>query len=211
MESQNNTLLDKCMRYFAIIGAIIGTVFILIDVFGDWYTDFDIKPVELITFILTIVVFLLPVVISLMLGGPIGAIAGMFLGIIIWAVIDTIVSSIRNAVDTACKRKKRKIASREIHKENRNIGKAIAELAQLREEIPANEASIVSNYNLCCLLSAISDNNVTFKMCTDRCFNNYEKLRRIRTLELQVQKLADEYAVIGDLKSASYYKSIAEK
>lgn len=211
MEPHNQKSLIGLSGTLAIIGTIFGTIIFVSTLFGEWYADFDIEPGGPITGILTIAVFLLPFAISVIVGGGIGFIAGVFLGMIIELAIPAIVSFIKNAVDAARRWKERKIARRGIRKANKNIGKVITELTQFRKEIPASEASIVSSYNLCCLLSTIADDKSTLKMCVDRCSCNYEKLRRIRKLESQVQKIADEYSIIGDHKNASYYRSIARK
>lgn len=211
MKPHNKKSLSGLSGTLAIIGAIAGIIIFVTTVFGEWYADFDIEPVGLITGILTIAVFLLPFAVSVIAGGGTGFIAGGFLGVIIELAIAAIVSFIKNAIDAARRRKKRKIASRGIRKANKNISKVVAELTQLRKEVPVSETSIVSSYNLCCLLSTIADNKSTFKMCVDKCSCNYEKLRRIRKLESQVQKLAEEYSIIGDHKNASYYRSIARK
>ena len=48
----------------AIIGGIVGTIVFVVTVFGEWYADFDIEPVGLITGILTIALFFLPFALS---------------------------------------------------------------------------------------------------------------------------------------------------
>ena len=53
----------------SIIGAIVGTIILVVAGFGEWYAEFDVEPTGLITGVLTIVLLLLPIVVSLFIGG----------------------------------------------------------------------------------------------------------------------------------------------
>ena len=195
----------------SITGAIIGTIICVTSVFGEWYADFDIEPVGLITGILTIALYLLPFAISALIGGGIGLLVGGFIGAIILSIVTSIVAFCKNKIEAAQRRKEIRTASNRIHKANKSIHSDILELERLKKQIPANKRSVVANHNLCSLLSSVSENTVSFDMCVKRCAADYDVLLRIRSLERKIRELANEYEFVGDEKRAAEYRCLADK
>lgn len=107
----------------AIIGGIVGTIVFVVTVFGEWYADFDIEPVGLITGILTIALFLLPFALSVLIGGGMGLLAGGFLGVFIEFIVNAIVFFVRNKIEQARIRKERRRASKKSDKQTKAFRK----------------------------------------------------------------------------------------
>lgn len=195
----------------AIIGGIVGTIVFVVTVFGEWYADFDIEPVGLITGILTIAVFLLPFALSILIGGGMGLLAGAFLGVFIEVIVNAIVSFVRNKVEQARIRKERRRASKSIKKSNKSIQDDIVQLESLRKQVPTSDRAIVANYHLCLLLEKAVDNKKMISGCLSSCEEKYKVLTQIRGIESRIKSLAIQYDTIGDNKSANYYLSIIEQ
>lgn len=194
----------------AIIGGIVGTIVFVVTVFGEWYADFDIEPVGLITGILTIALFLLPFALSVLIGGGMGLLAGGFLGVFIEFIVNAIVSFVRNKVEQARIRKERRRASKKIGQANKSIQKEILQLESLREKLSATEDAVIANYNLCLLIEKTLENPKAISSCMSLCEEKLELLRQIRVIEERIKSLAVQYETIGDDKSANYYLSIIE-
>lgn len=193
----------------AIIGAIVGTIFFVSYVFGEWYADFDLEPTGLITGILTIAVFLLPFAISLLVGGGIGLLIGGVLGTIIELTFVAIKTYINNKINAARKRKLTRKASANIRKTNKNINEDIEKLNSLRIKLMSEPKMVVANYNLCKLISVASNNYIGFEVCENFYAAQYSLLSEIRCIEKRVYELANEYDKIGNIKQAEFYRSIA--
>lgn len=210
-EKKPNSSYGGFVGALAITGAIIGTIICVTSVFGEWYADFDVEPVGLITGILTIALYLLPFAISVLIGGGIGLLVGGFVGAIILSIVTSIVTFCRNKIEAARRRKEIRTASNKIHRANKSIHNDIMELERLKKQIPANRQSVVANYNLCNLLSGVAENAGSFDMCVNRCSADYDTLLRIRSLERKIRELANEYEVVGDEKRAAEYRCIVDK
>lgn len=193
----------------AIIGTIAGTIFFVIYVFGEWYTDFDIEPTGLITGLLTIIVFLLPFAISLLLGGGIGLLVGGLLGTVIEITSIAIKTFICNKVNAARRKKKTRKASASIRKSNKSIVKELERLNSLRKELSSDPKAVITNYNLCKLVKITSNEYVGFEICEKFTERQYSLLSEIRSIEKHLLELANEYEVVGNSKQAAYYRSIA--
>lgn len=210
MNSNNKSKIfsDGFTGTLAIIGGIAGTIIFVVTVFGEWYAEFDIEPVGLITGILTIALFLLPFAISLIVGGGMGLLAGGFLGVFIEFLVNSIVSFIRHKIDQAHKRKERKKASRKINKANKNIQDDIIQLKTIRKQLSASDEAIIANYHLCLLIEKTAENpNVIFD-CLSRCKEAYVVLNKAKTIEDRIKALSEQYRIIGDAKNADYYLSL---
>ena len=191
----------------SIIGAIVGTIILVVAGFGEWYAEFDVEPTGLITGVLTIVLLLLPIVVSLFIGGVIGFLAGGFLGMFVELLFNSIVTFVQNKLQQARKKRERKKASKHIRSANKNIDLDVLHLKELRSKLMYSDESVVADYNLCLLIDKITDDNSSISACLLHCEENYIILTQIRTIEQRIKILADQYKTIGDNKSYNYYLS----
>ena len=191
----------------AIIGAIVGTIIMVVAGFGEWYAEFDVEPTGLITGILTLALLLLPLVISLFIGGGIGFLACGFFGMFIEFLFNSLVSFFRNKRNQARQRRECAKASKHIRLANKNINEDISALKELRKKLISSDKAIVANYNLCLLINDMTDNKSSIIECLSYCKENYIILTQITMIEQRVKTLANQYKTIGDNKSSDYYQS----
>lgn len=191
-----------------IIGIIAGTIitFIVMD-WAEWYADFDVEPVGLITFILTAVIFLLPIALCLLIGGGIGYFASFVVGIAIDTIIYALVTFVNRKKEGFRMKREQKRASKQIKQSNKSISKDIERLHGLRSKLDIREYT-KSTYNLCCLIDNIVADKIGFKPCLEYSEEQYSVLYEIETIESEIIKLAEQYKVVNDTKSADYYYNI---
>lgn len=191
-----------------VIGIIIGTIiaFTVMD-WAEWYTDFDVEPVGLITFVLTAIVYLLPIAICLLIGGGLGYLASFVVGIAIDTSIYVIVAFIKRKTEEFNTRKTQKRASKKIRQGNKSISEDINQLGAFKSQLNIREYT-EPTYNLCCLVNNIVADKTGFKPCLDYSVEQHNILSEIEIIESKIIKLAEQYKVVNDTKSADYYYNI---
>lgn len=195
-----------------IIGIIAGTIiaFILWD-WGEFYADQDgIEVSGIITLILAIlylVIYLLPIVICLVVGGGIGYFASFVIGIALDAVVYTLVTFINRKRTEFRTWKEQKRASKKIKQGNKSISEDINRLGALKSQLNIREYT-KPTYNLCCLVNNIVADKTGFKPCLDYSVEQHNILSEVEIIESKIIKLAEQYKVVNDTKSADYYYNI---
>ena len=201
---------------FAVIGAIIGTIMFCSTTFGEWYAEFDLEPVGLITGILTIVLWLLPFALSVIIGGGAGAVVGGLIGFTIVAIVKWIYylyTSMRLKINQKIEQiqRKRKIKSdtQAIKKVNQFIDKKIMRYNELRAEgINRNQAYSVMH--LCDLLVHIR-RDVNLEACISEIDKRMKVLNEIDSIEKEIEDLAMKYKNVGNIDQYKYYARIINK
>ena len=199
---------DSFVKGLSIICAIIGTVLFVVYVSGDWYADFDLNPTGLITGILTVVLYLLPVAISLLIGGGCGLLFGGLLGIIIVILGKHISSSFLLLINGLKNRIKVRKKSAEIRKNFRNASELINRLQELRK-LGLKRTLINRTNNLCQLLVAVS-NEEQMKECLEAVNSKMAIVAEINEIEQNIVQLADKYKTAGNAEKSIYYLKVVE-
>ena len=191
-----------------VIGIIVGTilVFVWMD-WAEWYSDFDVEPSGLITAILALVLLLLPIALCLLIGGGIGYLASFVVGIALDAVVYTFVTFINRKRTEFRIWKEQKRASKNIKQGNKSISQDIKRLGALKLQLNIREYT-KPTYNLCCLVNNIVADKMGFRPCLDYSIEQHNILSEIEIIESKIIKLAEQYKVVNDTKSADYYYSI---
>ena len=191
-----------------VIGIIVGTilVFVWMD-WAEWYSDFDVEPSGLITAILALVLLLLPIALCLLIGGGIGYLASFVVGIALDAVVYTLVTFINRKRTEFRTWKEQKRASKKIKQGNKSISQDIKRLGALKLQLNIREYT-KPTYNLCCLVNNIVADKMGFRPCLDYSIEQHNILSEIEIIESKIIKLAEQYKVVNDTKSADYYYSI---
>lgn len=191
-----------------VIGIIVGTilVFVWMD-WAEWYSDFDVEPSGLITAILALVLLLLPIALCLLIGGGIGYLASFVVGIALDAVVYTFVTFINRKRTEFRIWKEQKRASKKIKQGNKSISQDIKRLGALKLQLNIREYT-KPTYNLCCLVNNIVADKMGFIPCLDYSIEQHNILSEIEIIESKIIKLAEQYKVVNDTKSADYYYSI---
>ena len=191
-----------------VIGIIVGTilVFVWMD-WAEWYSDFDVEPSGLITAILALVLLLLPIALCLLIGGGIGYLASFVVGIALDAVVYTFVTFINRKRTEFRIWKEQKRASKKIKQDNKSISEDINRLGALKLQLNIREYT-KPTYNLCCLVNNIVADKMGFRPCLDYSIEQHNILSEIEIIESKIIKLAEQYKVVNDTKSADYYYSI---
>ena len=191
-----------------VIGIIVGTilVFVWMD-WAEWYSDFDVEPSGLITAILALVLLLLPIALCLLIGGGIGYLASFVVGIALDAVVYTFVTFINRKRTEFRIWKEQKRASKKIKQGNKSISQDIKLLGALKLQLNIREYT-KPTYNLCCLVNNIVADKMGFRPCLDYSIEQHNILSEIEIIESKIIKLAEQYKVVNDTKSADYYYSI---
>ena len=191
-----------------VIGIIVGTilVFVWMD-WAEWYSDFDVEPSGLITAILALVLLLLPIALCLLIGGGIGYLASFVVGIALDAVVYTFVTFINRKRTEFKTWKEQKRASKKIKQGNKSISQDIKRLGALKLQLNIREYT-KPTYNLCCLVNNIVADKMGFRPCLDYSIEQHNILSEIEIIESKIIKLAEQYKVVNDTKSADYYYSI---
>ena len=191
-----------------VIGIIVGTilVFVWMD-WAEWYSDFDVEPSGLITAILALVLLLLPIALCLLIGGGIGYLVSFVVGIALDAVVYTFVTFINRKRTEFRIWKEQKRASKKIKQGNKSISQDIKRLGALKLQLNIREYT-KPTYNLCCLVNNIVADKTGFKPCLDYSVEQHNILSEIEIIESKIIKLAEQYKVVNDTKSADYYYSI---
>ena len=191
-----------------VIGIFVGTilVFVWMD-WAEWYSDFDVEPSGLITAILALVLLLLPIALCLLIGGGIGYLASFVVGIALDAVVYTFVTFINRKRTEFRIWKEQKRASKKIRQGNKSISQDIKRLGALKLQLNIREYT-KPTYNLCCLVNNIVADKMGFRPCLDYSIEQHNILSEIEIIESKIIKLAEQYKVVNDTKSADYYYSI---
>lgn len=191
-----------------VIGIIVGTilVFVWMD-WAEWYSDFDVEPSGLITAILALIILLLPIALCLLIGGGIGYLASFVVGIALDAVVYTLVTFINRKRTEFRTWKEQKRASKKIRQGNKSISEDINRLGALKSQLNIREYT-KPTYNLCCLVNNIVADKMGFRPCLDYSVEQHNILSEIEIIESKIIKLAEQYKVVNDTKSADYYYSI---
>lgn len=193
-----------------IIGIIAGTIiaFVVID-WAEWYADFDVEPVGLITFVLTAIVFLLPIALCLLIGGGIGYFASFVVGIALDTSIYAIVTFVKRKTEEFNTRKAQKRASKKIKQSNKSISEDVKRLRELKTKLNDRERT-KSTRNLCYLIDDIITDKSGFKPCLEYSENQYHVLCDIEVIEKKIINLANQYKVVNDMKNAELYFNIVK-
>lgn len=193
-----------------IIGIIAGTIiaFVVME-WAEWYADFDVEPVGLITFVLTAIVFLLPIVLCLLIGGGIGYFASFVVGIALDTSIYAIVTFVKRKTEEFNTRKAQKRASKKIKQSNKSIYKDVKRLRELKTKLNDRERT-KSTRNLCYLIDDIITDKSGFKPCLEYSEKQYHVLRDIEVIEKKIINLANQYKVVNDMKNAELYFNIVK-
>ena len=191
-----------------IIGIIAGTIiaFVVMD-WAEWYADFDVEPVGLITFVLTAIVFLLPI--GLLIGGGIGYFASFVVGIALDTSIYAIVTFVKRKIEEYNTRKAQKRASKKIKQSNKSISEDVKRLRELKTKLNDREHT-KSTRNLCYLIDDIVIDKSGFKPCLEYSEKQYHVLRDIEVIEKKLINLANQYKVVNDMKNAELYFNIVK-
>ena len=191
-----------------VIGIIVGTilVFVWMD-WAEWYSDFDLEPSGLITAILALIILLLPIALCLLIGGGIGYLASFVVGIALDAVVYTLVTFINRKRTEFRTWKEQKRASKKIKQGNKSISEDINRLGALKSQLNIREYT-KPTYNLCCLVNNIVADKTGFKPCLDYSVEQHNILSEVEIIESKIIKLAEQYKVVNDTKSADYYYNI---
>lgn len=193
-----------------IIGIIAGTIiaFVVMD-WAEWYADFDVEPVGLITFVLTAIVFLLPIALCLLIGGGIGYFASFVVGIALDTSIYAIVTFVKRKIEEYNTRKAQKRASKKIKQSNKSISEDVKRLRELKTKLNDREHT-KSTRNLCYLIDDIVIDKSGFKPCLEYSEKQYHVLRDIEVIEKKIINLANQYKVVNDMKNAELYFNIVK-
>lgn len=193
-----------------IIGIIAGTIiaFVVMD-WAEWYADFDVEPVGLITFVLTAIVFLLPIALCLLIGGGIGYFASFVVGIALDTSIYAIVTFVKRKIEEYNTRKAQKRASKKIKQSNKSISEDVKRLRELKTKLNDREHT-KSTRNLCYLIDDIVIDKSGFKPCLEYSEKQYHVLRDIEVIEKKLINLANQYKVVNDMKNAELYFNIVK-
>jgi hypothetical protein len=188
-----------------IIGVIIGTIMFVTSTFGEWYADFDVEPVGLITGILTLIVFLLPFVISVFIGGGVGGIIGILIGI----GVSYFFTAMYNAFMSVCKYFKKRY---DIKKETRKLHqdmKSIDILAKRRKDILklniGEGKEIILESNLVRLLSTVQKSQPDIKILEDKIEEKRALVDELQDIDNKLNELEKKLRKIGNSKKADYY------
>lgn len=191
-----------------IVGIIIGTIiaFVVMD-WGEWYADFDVEPVGLITLVLTIVLLLLPIALCLLIGGGIGYLTSFVVGIAIDTSVYVLVLFVKRKTEEFNTRKAQKRASKKIKQSNKSISEDVKRLRELKAKLNDREHT-KSTCNLCYLINGIIADKTGFKHCLEYSEKQYHVLHDIEVIEKKIVHLANQYKVVNDIKNADNYFNI---
>lgn len=192
-----------------IICGIIGTYLCVTGVFGEWYADFDIEPVGLITGLLTIVVFLLPFAISVLLGGGMGFVLGGLVGTVLAMAFDGTISFFKSSFLAMSHQKSVKRESKKLLGEHNSIQVDIARLDSLKQD-RVDEHQLARERKLCDLLGAISSNS-SVGVCLKEISEKQKVIDEIRQLEQKIKSAAERCAEVGDTQKCDFYISALGK
>lgn len=208
---ENKILPEKLLWTISGIGVIVGTIicFVAMD-WGEWYADFDIEPVGLITGILTLALWLLPLAICLIFGGGIGAIVGLVVAMAIDVTVFWIVMFFIRKKEEFITRKTRKRASKLIKEVNKHIDEDIKRLQELKGKI-INRDGAKSVYDLCQLMNRIVTNKAILEPCAQAAKEQLTLVKEADKIEAKILSLAKQYESVNDLKRAEYYYSLVQQ
>lgn len=195
------------LKLFCIVGGIAGTIiaFNLFN-FSDVYKDSP-SPTGLITLVLAIILWLLPIAVSALLGGGLGAIVGavafaLITGLI-WAIKQFLLF-IKNEFILSIKSIRSRHISRKqtkkLGKEN-DISKVIADFENLQSK-NINEVSVQICERFCDLLDSIHSTD-ELKSCISVLNEKRNTLNQIRDDEKIIVELAEQYSKIGNIEKCN--------
>jgi len=189
---------------FGVIGLIVGTILFVTNVFGEWYAEFNVEPVRLITGILTLIVWLLPFAISLILGGGIGFIVGAVIATIGIMLNTTIISYVSNTYKKISKTLWIKKETVKLKKERKKIDKVIMIKTNIIKKGIGKRKEISNVKCLITLLNELSTDASMqeIKIVIDDKMNAFNE---IDSINQRIRNLAERYEAIGNRKLADYY------
>ena len=192
------------LKLFCIVGGIAGTIiaFNLFN-FSDVYKDSP-SPTGLITLVLAIILWLLPIAVSALLGGGLGAIVGavafaLITGLI-WAIKQFLLflkNEFTLSIKSIRSRHISKKQTKKLEKEN-DICKVIADFENLQSK-NIDEVSVRRCERLCDLLDSICSTN-DLKSCISVLNEKRNTLNHIRNDEKIIIDLAEQYSKIGNIE-----------
>lgn len=186
-----------------IICGIIGTYLCVTGVFGEWYADFDIEPVGLITGLLTIIVFLLPFAISVLLGGGLGFVLGGIVGTVIAMAFDGTISFVKSSFLAMSHQQSVKRESKKLLGEHNSIQAAISRLEILKQD-HVDVHQLAKERRLCDLLGAISPES-SVDVCLQELSEKQIVIDEMRQLEQKIKSAAERCAEVGDTQKCDAY------
>lgn len=210
---KKNIIPDSAYKIIAVLCAIAGSIiaFILWD-WSEFYADFEFPDGDLgifiiVFFVLYLILYLIPIVLCLIIGGGLGVICGCGVTLVVDNILTVIVTYIKQKVAEFRHWREEKRANKRIKKSNKSINEDVNQLRTLKSQLNIRQHTIPS-YNLCCLVDSVVVDKIGFKPCLDFSTEQYNILTQIETIKDKIKKLAEQYKVVNDTKSADYYYNI---